>query len=159
MAAVATATVRLTDRLFAQLNALASERGVTRTRLVRQLLEASVQGRPAPPTGTLSEEDLLDLLTEKARQGNVSAIRSLLLREEQADPGHRALLAFEQIAAERRQLVAATLIGEGAVCDIERAAHDREPFRALVELAETASSSGLVALDLVSAISVQRAGP
>ncbi len=76
---------------------------MTRSRLVRQLLEVGVRDRPAPSSETLSEQDLLDLLTEKARQGNVSAIRSLLLREEQADPRHRALLAFEQIAAERRQ--------------------------------------------------------
>lgn len=33
-------SVRLTDRMFWQLDSLAEERGVTRTRLVRQLLEA-----------------------------------------------------------------------------------------------------------------------
>ena len=43
------------------------------------------------------------LLTEKARQGHVAAIRTLLAREEQADPRTRALLAFEQIAAGHRQ--------------------------------------------------------
>jgi metal-responsive CopG/Arc/MetJ family transcriptional regulator len=59
--------VRLTDRLFAQLDALAAERGVTRSRLVRQLLEVGVRDRPAPSSETLSEQDLLDLLTEKAR--------------------------------------------------------------------------------------------
>lgn len=96
-------SVRLPDRMFGQLDALAAERGVTRTRLVRQLLEAGLRGRPAPPTETLSEEELIGLLTERARAGNVAAIRSLLLREEQQDPRSRALLAFEAIAERQRQ--------------------------------------------------------
>jgi hypothetical protein len=33
-----------------------------------------------------SEEELLDLLAEKARMGNVAAIRTLLVREEQKGP-------------------------------------------------------------------------
>jgi hypothetical protein len=94
---------RVPESLVGRLDVLAQERGIDRSRLVRQLLEAGLQGRPAPPSGALSEQDLLDLLTERARQGNVSAIRSLLLREEQADPRHRALLAFEQIVEGRRQ--------------------------------------------------------
>ena len=87
-------SVRLTDRMFLQLDALAEERGVDRTRLVRQLLEAGLRERPAPPSDTPSEEELLALLTDRARAGNVAAIRSLLLREEQKDPrapGDRAV--------------------------------------------------------------------
>jgi metal-responsive CopG/Arc/MetJ family transcriptional regulator len=37
-------SVRLTDLMFRQLDELARERGVTRTRLVRQLLEAGLRG-------------------------------------------------------------------------------------------------------------------
>ena len=74
-------SVRLTDRMFLQLDALAAERGVDRTRLVRQLLEAGLRDRPAPPSDTPSEEELLELLAEKARMGNVAAIRMLLVRE------------------------------------------------------------------------------
>jgi hypothetical protein len=66
-------SVRLTDRMFLQLDALAQERGVDRTRVVRQLLEAGLRDRPAPPSETPSEEELLDLLAEKARMGNVAA--------------------------------------------------------------------------------------
>jgi hypothetical protein len=70
-------SVRLTDRMFWQLDSLAEERGVTRTRLVRQLLEAGLCDRPPPPSDTPSEEELLALLAEKARTGNVAAIRTL----------------------------------------------------------------------------------
>jgi hypothetical protein len=71
--------------MFAQLDALAAERGSHRTRLVR-LLEAGVQGVPAPVTETPAEDELLKLLADRARKGNVAAIRPLLLREEQKDP-------------------------------------------------------------------------
>ena len=100
--AVARVSVRLTDRLFAQLDVLAAERGVTRTRLVRQLLEAGVHDRPAAPTEKPSEEELLELLAEKARMGNVAAIRTLLVREEQKDPRAQALALFAAMA-DRRQ--------------------------------------------------------
>lgn len=59
-------SVRLTDRMFRQLDALALERGITRTRLVRQLLEAGLRDRPPPPSETPSEDELLDILAEKA---------------------------------------------------------------------------------------------
>jgi hypothetical protein len=54
-----------------------------------------------PPTLTTAE--LLELLSEKARQGNVAAIRSLLAREEELDPRQRAMLSFEALAEERGQ--------------------------------------------------------
>ena len=95
--------IRLTDRLEQRLDTLAAERGCSRAGVARELLEAGVRGTPAPEPEIPTEDELLALLTEKARQGNVAAIRSLLLREEQKDPRHRALLAFEQIAEERRQ--------------------------------------------------------
>jgi hypothetical protein len=88
--------------MFWQLDALAFERGVTRTRLVRQLLEAGLRDRPAPPTETPSEEELLDLLAEKARMGNVAAIRTLLVREEQKDPRAQALALFEEMAGRKQ---------------------------------------------------------
>jgi predicted DNA-binding protein len=97
-------SVRLTDRLFWQLDALAAERGISRTRLVRQLLEAGLRDADSiPPAVTPSEEELLELLAEKARMGNVAAIRALLVREEQKDPRKAALALFEDMAAARRQ--------------------------------------------------------
>jgi predicted transcriptional regulator len=95
-------SVRLTDRMFWQLDALAEERGVTRTRLVRQLLEAGLRDRPAPPSELPAEDELLELLAEKARMGNVAAIRALLLREEQKDPRAQALALFQEMAARRQ---------------------------------------------------------
>ena len=94
-------TVRLTDRTFRALDALALERGVTRTGLVRELLEAGLRDRPAPPSDAPSEEELLDLLAEKARMGNVAAIRTLV-REQQKDPRAQALALFESMAARRQ---------------------------------------------------------
>jgi hypothetical protein len=55
------------------------------------------------PSETPTEEELLELLSEKARRGNVAAIRSLLARTDDTDPRQRALAAFEAIAGERRQ--------------------------------------------------------
>jgi hypothetical protein len=96
-------SVRLTDRMFRQLDALAAERGISRTRLVRQLLEAGLRDRDSiPPPDTPSEEELLAILTERARAGNVAAVRTLLLREEQKDPRKQALALFQEMA-ERRQ--------------------------------------------------------
>ena len=90
-------SVRLTERMFEQLDALAAERGVNRTRAVRQLLEAGLRDRPAPSTETPTEVELVALLSEKARQGNVSAIRSLLTREHVMDPHERALAIFQSM--------------------------------------------------------------
>jgi hypothetical protein len=88
--------------MFWQLDALAAERGVTRTRVVRQLLEAGLRDRPAPPSDAPSEDELLELLAEKARMGNVAAIRTLLVREEQKDPRKATLALFEEMAARRQ---------------------------------------------------------
>jgi hypothetical protein len=83
--------VRLTGRMLGQLDALAGERGITRTRVVRQLLEPGLRDRPAPASEPPTEEELVALLAERARSGNVSAIRSLLAREHTTDPRERAL--------------------------------------------------------------------
>jgi hypothetical protein len=95
-------SVRLTDRLFRQLDAFADERGVTRTQLVRQLLEAGLRDRPPPPSDLPSKEELLEVLADKARMGNVAAVRTLLAREDQKDPRAQTLALFEAMA-ERRQ--------------------------------------------------------
>ena len=90
-------SVRLPGRTLAQLDTLAAERGITRTRVVRQLLDAGLIGRPAPPSETPSEAELVALLSERARAGNVSAIRSLLAREHVMDPRERALAIFQSM--------------------------------------------------------------
>ena len=95
-------SVRLTDRMFLRLDALAAERGVDRTRVVRQLLESGLRDRPAPPSDVPSEEELVELLAEKARMGNVAAIRTLLARDAQKHPRAQALALFEAVAANRQ---------------------------------------------------------
>jgi hypothetical protein len=95
-------SVRLTDQMLGELDALARERGATRTRVVRQLLEAGLRDRPTPCAEPPTEEELVALLSEKARQGNVAAIRSLLAREHVTDPRERALGIFEAMIEGRR---------------------------------------------------------
>jgi hypothetical protein len=91
-------SVRLPMRTIEQLDALAAERGITRTRVVRQLLGAGLIGRPAPSTEPPTEPELVALLSERARAGNVSAIRSLLTREHLTDPRERAIALFRSMA-------------------------------------------------------------
>jgi hypothetical protein len=85
------------------LDALATERGVTRSRLVRQVLSEATRGKAPEPPETPGEAELLALLSEKAREGNLAAIRSLLAREAEVDPRERALMALESLARQRRQ--------------------------------------------------------
>ena len=96
-------TVRVPNATLQRLDTLACSRGTTRAGLVRQLVDAAVQGVPAPDVDPPNEAELLDLLAEKARAGNVSAIRTLLARQEQLDPQERALRSFEVMVEGRRQ--------------------------------------------------------
>jgi hypothetical protein len=95
-------SVRLSHRTLYRLDGLAAERGVTRTQVVRQLLEVGLRDRPPPPSDVPSEEELVELLSERARLGNVAAIRTLLAREAQKDPRAQALALFEAMAANRQ---------------------------------------------------------
>jgi predicted DNA-binding protein len=87
-------SVRLPESTIERLDALAAERGITRTRAVRQLLDAGLEGRP-------SEQELVTLLS-RARSGNVAAIRSLLAREHLTDPRERAIAMFGALVREDR---------------------------------------------------------
>jgi Ribbon-helix-helix protein, copG family len=96
-------SVRASGRMLERLDELAAERGIDRSRLVRQLLEAGLRDRPPPPSEPLDEDEILALLTEKARSGNVSALRTLLAREQERDPHEAALIALQKMAEARRQ--------------------------------------------------------
>ena len=102
MAAVARVTIRLTDRMSTQLEAVAAERGVSCARFVRELIAQAVAGKRVEGLGPPAEDELLDLLAEKARGGNVAAIRSLLAREYVKDPRTRAVDLFAEMVAERQ---------------------------------------------------------
>ncbi len=97
-------SIRVTGRMLAQLDDLAAERGVDRSRVVRQLLEAALGGRPTPPTtiAPIGENEIIELLTEKARAGNVSALRTLLAREESRGPRDRSMAALRELVDSTR---------------------------------------------------------
>jgi hypothetical protein len=88
--------------MSAQLEQVAEERGVSCARLVRDLIARAVAGTQVEGLGPPAEEELLDLLAEKARAGNVAAIRSLLAREYVKDPRTRAIDLFSEMVAERQ---------------------------------------------------------
>lgn len=95
-------TIRLTDRMSGQLDAVAQTHGLSRARFVRQLIAQAVAGTSVTSPGPPAEKELLELLAEKARQGNVAAIRSLLAREQMSDPRSRAIALFQEMVAERQ---------------------------------------------------------
>jgi Arc/MetJ-type ribon-helix-helix transcriptional regulator len=96
--------VRLTQDLVDRLDATVQAEGTNRARFVRRLIEDALAGkRPQRRTDVPDEDELVQLLSEKARHGNVAAIRSLLVRQEQSDPQTRAMAMLEMMVAERRQ--------------------------------------------------------
>jgi hypothetical protein len=68
---------------------------------MRQLIAQAVAGQPVDGLGPPYKNALLELFAEKARQGNVAALRSLLARREPSDPHSRAV-AVRVLAAERQ---------------------------------------------------------
>ena len=74
-------TVRLADGLFERLEDLAADRGIDRSTLLRRLIDEAAplpEGTPAIP----DDAELLTLLAEQARSGNVGAMRILLDRRD-----------------------------------------------------------------------------
>jgi hypothetical protein len=96
-------SIRLPERTLARFDALAHERGLTRARLLRRLIDGALTGTDVEAPDAPSEVELLELLAEKARLGNVAAIRTLLIREEERDPRARALALLQDMAEARRQ--------------------------------------------------------
>ena len=94
--------VRLTEQQMAKLDELADRMGVTRSQVIRRLLDDAT-GDLKATSRRLTEGEALDLLHEQARGGRVSAIVEVLRRERDEDPRQRAFMALEQLAAERRQ--------------------------------------------------------
>ena len=84
-------TFRTSEQAAAQLTELAQEHGVSRSRLLRDLADPAKAQR-ADRVALPDRRELLELLAERARSGNVQAIRLLLLEpwehseDEPADP-------------------------------------------------------------------------
>jgi metal-responsive CopG/Arc/MetJ family transcriptional regulator len=94
-------SVRLPASTIEALDDLAAERGIDRSRLVRQLLDAGLRGRPKPSSEPVTENELVALLSERARAGNTAAIRTLLSRGDALDPREEAWRTLEAMVAER----------------------------------------------------------
>jgi hypothetical protein len=94
--------VRVREQMLVALDDLAAERGVTRTAVVRQLLEAGLRDRHTQEVDPLDERELLAVLNEAARRGNVSAARSLLSRRAFVNPQVQAREEFRRMIDERK---------------------------------------------------------
>lgn len=95
-------TMRVTQSQVERIDALADSMNLTRSQLLRRLIDDATEDVKAS-SRRLSEDEALDLLHEQARAGRVSAIVEVLRREREQDPRQRAFMALEQLAEERRQ--------------------------------------------------------
>jgi predicted transcriptional regulator len=95
-------SVRLSPSQTARLDELARRAGVSRSQILRRLIDKAAADIGVPAV-RLSRGEALDLLHEQARAGRTSAIVEILRREALEDPRERALLAFQQMVEERRQ--------------------------------------------------------
>ncbi len=76
-----TLSVRVSRHLAGRLDELAANRGVGRSAMLRQLImDAAPNGDELP-----TEEEILRLLWERARSGNVGACKYLLQRDAAGD--------------------------------------------------------------------------
>ena len=85
-----------------KLDELADRMGLTRSQLLRRLVDATADMKTT--SKRLTEEEALDLLHEQARGGRVSAIVEVVRRYREEDPRKRAFLALERLAEERSTL-------------------------------------------------------
>lgn len=99
-------SVRLPASTIEALDDLAGERGIDRSRLVCQLLDAGLRGRPRPSSEPVTENELEALLIEKARAGNTAAIRTLLARCVGLNPGEEAWRTLEAMVRGARVVTA-----------------------------------------------------
>jgi metal-responsive CopG/Arc/MetJ family transcriptional regulator len=94
--------VRVREQLLDAIDAAARERGLSRAETVRDLLAVALRDRlplaAEPPT----KQELLAVLAEASRRGNVSAARSLLARRGFVDPKDQAREEFRRMIEERK---------------------------------------------------------
>jgi len=96
-------TVRFSTAGYRRLQGLAKARGLSLARTVRMLVDEGSPDGPIQPRPHLTEQDLLALLTERAEDGNVAAIRQLLEIERNQDPRKAAMDALQRMAEGHRQ--------------------------------------------------------
>jgi predicted DNA-binding ribbon-helix-helix protein len=96
-------SVRFAPEGYRRLREIAEARSVSMSRCVRQLVDEAAADTPRRPRRHLTESELLEMLRERAEDGNVTAIRSLFEIERQRDPRKASLDALERMAEGRRQ--------------------------------------------------------
>jgi hypothetical protein len=70
--------------------------------MLSRRIASSHSDRPLPPQKLPTEDELLAVLGERARAGNTSAARSILVRLEGRDQRADAVAAFAAMIEERR---------------------------------------------------------
>lgn len=83
-------SVRLSPSLLDRLDELAAARRLSRSAMLRALV---AEAAPSVADEIPSERELLAITAERARAGNVSAIKLLLARDARRDPDEAAFLA------------------------------------------------------------------
>lgn len=83
-------TLRLSPALLGRLDELASARRLSRSAMLRALV---AEAAPLVAGEVPSERELLAITAEKARSGNMSAVKLLLDREARRDPAEAAFEA------------------------------------------------------------------
>jgi predicted transcriptional regulator len=72
-------SARLPDAALAKLDSFASDNGVTRSAALKAFIERKPPAQGRAPSGELADRaELLELLTERARDGHVTAMKTLL---------------------------------------------------------------------------------
>src|SRR5688572_28447293 len=96
-------SVRFAPEGYRRLCVLAVSRNVSLSLCVRQLVDEASPDASPRPRRHLSEDELLDMLRERAEDGNVTAICSLLEMERNRDPRQASMDALQRMAEAHRQ--------------------------------------------------------
>jgi metal-responsive CopG/Arc/MetJ family transcriptional regulator len=96
-------SARLPDAVIAKIDQFASDNGVNRSCALKAFVEGELPARREQHAEVADRDELLGLLTERARDGHVTAMKTLLdeLRRDASNDEHPAASVIDQLAARR----------------------------------------------------------